>query len=281
MPLSRAAGTTPGSGAPVADTDRRPGLPPEAAERIAAALLELAPPTSRVVLELGAGAGELGARLAAAGADYVGLDLSLTMLDAFRRRLAGHCRAGRRALLARADGDRPWPVARGRAGLIFLLRAAHRFDPEHLAEASLRAAHPGGAVLALGRLRRDPRSARATLRRQMRLFLEERGVAVRNGEQSHLWLAASLAERGAVAAPPRSVAPWRVVERPSDALAAWRAKPGLAGVDLPAAVKDAVLARLEAWARARWGDLEAPRECQEGYEILALRLPRSSAREAR
>src|ERR1700756_4771568 len=52
------------------------------------------------LLDLGAGTGRIGWPFVAAGDDYVGVDLSYNMLQAF----AGHRGIGTRALLVQADG---------------------------------------------------------------------------------------------------------------------------------------------------------------------------------
>ncbi len=250
--------------------DRRAGLP-AAAGKIAAALLELAPPVAgRALLEVGAGTGEIGAHLAAARSpssilDYWGLDLSLPMLLEARRR-------SRRAVWLQADANRPWPVAKGSAGLIFLSRAAHLLAPDHLVDEALRAAHPAGARLAIGRVRRAGTSLRSRLRREMRRLLAGHGIEGRDGGDGQGRLIESFTERGATPLPTVAVATWPVVERPADSLASWREKPGLAGTTVPAAVKNAVLEHLEAWARERFGDLEAGREAEESYELAAVEL---------
>lgn len=250
--------------------DRRAGLP-AAAGKIAAALLELAPPVAgRALLEVGAGTGEIGAHLAATGGptsglDYWGLDLSLPMLLEARRRAL-------RAGWLQADANLPWPVAKGSAGLIFLSRAAHLLAPDHLVDEALRAAHPAGARLAIGRVRRAGTSLRAMLRREMRRLLAGHGIEGRAGGDAQERLIEIFTERGAIPLPTVAVATWPVIERPSDSLASWREKPGLAGTTVPAAVKDEVLHHLEAWARERFGDLEAGRAAEESYELAAVVL---------
>jgi SAM-dependent methyltransferase len=251
----------------------RAGLPPQEAAAVAAAvggIVAGAADGGGVLLEVGAGSGEIGAGLAAApDLPYLGLDLSLPMLVRFRARLRPAV-AGR---LVRADAGAGWPLPAGRVGAVFLSRAAHLLDGDHLAAEVRRTAHPGGAWLLLGRVRREPESVRATLRREMRRLLAAAGVAGRSGEQAHDRLLAALTAVGARPLPPRVVASWQVAERPAAALAAWRGKGGLAGVALPAAVQEEVLGRLEAWARRRWDDLDAPHEATERYELSGVRLP--------
>ena len=262
--------------------DRRAGLPPAAAEAVARTVVELAaaasPAAGGLLLDLGAGTGEIGVQLArdsdAAGdrLAYLGIDLSLAMLAAFRGKLPGGADAARRAALAAADADRPWPLRAGRVRAIFLSRAAHLLDPERLLAEASRAAHPAGALLILGRVRREPESLRATLRREMRRLLAERGIAGRSGEEARRRLLTLATERGLRPLPPQEAASWEVAERAADSLAAWRATPGLAGTAVAPEVRRDVLDSLAAWAEERYGGLDAVREATERYELTGVRL---------
>ncbi|MBW8874355.1 MAG: methyltransferase domain-containing protein [Acidobacteria bacterium] len=244
--------------------DRRAGLPAAAVEQIVSALREVCP--DGLLLELGAGTGEIGSALIAAGARYTGLDLSLDMLGVF------HGRTGRAALL-QADADRPWPLRSGIARAVFASRAAHLFTPERLVDETLRVAHPAGAVFVLGRVRREGDSLRAILRRQMRRLLAGHGVAGRGGEEARSLLFSAFAARGGDPLPPRTAASWPVLERVADSLASWRSKPDLAGADVLPEVRHDVLERLAAWAEQTWGTLDFTREATESYELAAVRLP--------
>ncbi|MEA2604672.1 MAG: hypothetical protein QOF89_5664 [Acidobacteriota bacterium] len=248
--------------------DRRAGLPPAAVDRIARTLREICP--QGLLLELGAGTGEIGAALIAAGSRYAGLDVSLGMLGVFRGRSG-------RAPLFLADADRPWPVRDGCARAVFASRSAHRLAMDGLVAETLRAAHPDGAVFVLGRVRRERESLRAILRRQMRHLLAERGVEGRGGgeggEEAGRSLLAAFEARGAVPLPDRTAASWTVQERAADSLASWRGKPGLAGTAVDPDLKREVLERLEAWARETFGTLDITREATEAYELAAVRLP--------
>ena len=138
---------------------------------------------------------------------------------------------------------------------------------------TLRAAHPGGAVFVLGRVRREPESVRASLRREMRRLLAEYGVKGRGGEQARKRLVMAFAARGGWPLPTEPVASWPVRERAAESLASWRSKPGLAGTAIPYDVQREVLDRLEAWARQTYGDLETYRDAIESYELTAVRIP--------
>ena len=235
-------------------------------EAVSENLRQLAPVPGGLVLELGAGTGEIGAALAARGRRYIGLDSSLGMLRVFHGRRS-------RGLLIQADADRPWPVRAGCARILFSSRAAHLLSEDRLVDEALRVAHPGGAVFVLGRVRREPESVRASLRREMRRLLAGHGIEGRGGEEARKRLVMAFATRGGWRLPTRTAASWPVRERAADSLASWRSKPGLAGTAIPYDLQREVLDRLEAWARQTWGDLETYRDATESYELTAVRLP--------
>ena len=249
-----------------ADFDLRAGLPASVARRVAAALVELAPTGSGVILDLGAGTGQIGEHLVRGGARYLGIDVSGPMLAVFRRKL------GAGGSLVRADAGAPWPIADGKVELVFFSRAAHLLPPAVLVEETLRVATPEGALAVFGGVKSEPDSLRAVLRREMRRLLAEHGVEARRASDSQGRLAGALAERGGEVLPVRTAASWPVVHRAGDALAAWRAKSGLGGRAVTPEVQDSVLRRLEDWIRERYGSLDAARDATERYELVVVRL---------
>jgi SAM-dependent methyltransferase len=253
-----------------ADFDLRAGLPAGVAPRIAAAVAELAPAGSGVILDIGAGTGQLGEHLtrvwgARGRSCYVGMDVSGPMLAVFRRKLGG-------GTLVRADAGVPWPIASGKVKLVFLSRAAHLLPPAVLVEESLRVSSPEGAVIVFGGVRSEPESLRAILRREMRRLLAEHGFEARRAGDSQGRLTGALAERGGEVLPVRTAASWSVVHRAGDSLAAWRAKEGLGGRAVTPEIQDSVLRRLEEWIRERYGSLDAALDATERYELAAVRL---------
>lgn len=255
-----------------ADFDLRAGLPAGAARQVAAAVVALAPVASPLILDLGAGTGQIGEHLIREPCRYLGIDLSGPMLAVFRRKLA---RAAHGSLV-RADACVPWPLASGSIDLIFLSRAAHLLPPAVLVDETLRVASPNGALAVFGGVRSQPDSLRAVLRQEMRRLLAEEGVEGRRAGATQRRLARTLAVRGGEDLPVRAAASWAVVERARDALGAWRAKPGLAGRAVTPEIQERVLGRLEDWIRERYGSLDAAREANERYELTAIRLPESS-----
>lgn len=260
------------------DFDRRAGQPAGIDRRIAAAVAELAPAGSGVVLDLGAGTGQVGRHLAGmSGARgsfrYLGIDLSGPMLAVFRGKL-GAGGGGAQGRLLRADAGVGWPIASGSVDLVFISRAAHLLPPAVLVEETLRVASPEGALLVLGGVRSEPESLRAVLRREMRRLLAEHGFEGRSASDAQRRIAGALETRGGEILPVRTAASWAVVHRAGDVVAAWRAKPGLGGRAVRPEIQDKVLRRLEHWIRERYGGLDVAREATERYELAAVRLPK-------
>lgn len=251
--------------------DERAGLPAEAAEAVSRALLEITGPAGgRSWLEVGAGTGSLSLALVPHPARYLAFDRSPAMLAVFRERLEG---AGLRAELHEADGNAHWPAEDRAVDLVFSARALHHLEPAHAAAETRRVLRPPGGWLVLGRVQRPQDSPRAVLRRRMRRLLEAEGYAGRSHEAGAGAVLSLLEEAGGRRLPPRVAARWTVLHRPEDSLAAWEGKSGLAGVEVPPAVKARVLAELRRWAAGHYGDpgLALPQE--EHFELTAMQVP--------
>lgn len=260
------------------DFDLRAGLPDGVAEPIAVAVAGLAP-GGGVLLDVGAGTGQIGAHLATVWRArprslYVAIDVSAPMLSIFRRKLGAEAEAA----LVRANAATRWPVASGSVDLVFSSRAAHLLPPAALVRETLRVAAPGGALAVFGGVKSEPGSLRAEVRREMRRLLAEAGFEPRRAGESRTAIADALAARGGEVLPVRTAASWTTVHRAADALAAWRAKPGLGGRAVPPEVQETVLRRLEAWIRERYGNLDVERDATERYELAAIRLPNINER---
>ena len=262
------------SGAPAlfdgqaAEFDRRTGLPESDCRAIAAAVLAMAEarPGDRVV-EIGAGTGMIGRWFPDLGARYIGIDLSRGMLEVFRHRLeaAGASHIG----LVQADGARSWPLPAGAARIVFSSRAMHLLPLEHAAAEARRVA--AGGVCILGRVERRPEGVQARMARRMRELVRESGLAPRSGGGRALLDA--WRREGAAELPPTVVARWTARTSPSQALARWRGKEGLAGTVLPPGAQDEVLAEVAAWAAAEaFGDLDAVGESEEAYVLEGVHI---------
>jgi SAM-dependent methyltransferase len=252
----------------------RAGLPRGVGAEVARAVLDAA--AGGLVVEIGPGTGEIGCDLAAGASAYVGIEASARMLQLFETHLASRPPAMAGTVLHLGDAGRSWPLADGTASAVFGSRVFHLIDADHVVSETLRVGRRERVVLLAGRIERDPASVRDRMRRRMRELLEARGVHGRSRHKGRVVEAAL--GRGASATGPRSVARWRVTHRPLDSLAAWRDKPGLDMIEVPEAIKAAVLAELEAWAAAELGALDEPQASEEQYLLEALVFERAGTR---
>lgn len=262
------------------DFDERAGIPPEAAEAVAA---ELAPLVGlnggETVFEVGAGTGVLSIPIIRGAVRYIGFDRSPAMISVFREKLRqagldqadeGNRRPAPELLVA--DGEGRWPAADGSADVIFSARAVHHIDAAHVAAEARRVLRPEGGWLVLGRIYRPKDSVKSVLRRRMRHLLEERGFIGHSHDRHADEVFSILEEQGGHRLPVHVAAEWSVPRTPNFAINAWAGKDGFWGLDLPADVKAAVLADLRAWASERFGDLDAPLEQKEFFELASISL---------
>src|SRR5947209_15658236 len=250
--------------------DARTGIPLEKRPEIVRSLSMLSGAAAGdVLLELGAGTGQLGACFSAAGLSYVGLDASAPLLEVFPRRLPAGAPPVR---LIHADAGVDWDVETASVRAVFSSRAVHWFDLGHVVHGTLRVALPGAAFV-LGRVQREDRSVRSLLRREMRAMLSARGLVPRDGNRGQRRVLDAFRARGATPLGPMTAATWPDRRSARNVLDAWRDKPGLGGCEPPAEIKAAVLADLQAWAAERFGALDAPHTAEESYVLEGVRLP--------
>lgn len=250
--------------------DERAGVPPDAAQAIADALVNLVGLVDgQQWLEVGAGTGALTLPLLRLPIRYTGFDRSPEMLRVFRERVMAD---GLTASLHVADGNERWPAEDGAADVVFSARALHHLDPAHAAAETRRVLGAGGGWLVLGRVRRPPDSVKSVLRRQMRRLLQARGFAPRSHGARAEAVFAALEQAGGERMEPRAAARWTRPHRPADSIAAWRDKAGLAGIEVSDDVKARVLAELRAWALEEYGSIDHPRTQEEAFELDAIRI---------
>lgn len=254
------------------DFDGRAGVLPGAAAEVAIAVLGSGRPTTggEVVLEIGAGTGEVGQHLARLAESYIGLDLSAPMLAIFRSKLTVSASGRTRSLLARADGDRPWPLRSSSVNVVFASRVAHLLVRDHIVGETRRVCRPGGRFL-IGRV--DRTGVKQTLRHQREAMLADRRVtAQRSGGRRTQDILNALVTEGGVAEPTRTVATWQTSVTPEQVIAAWETMPTMAGVALEPSTKAEVLSQLRAWARGRFGALDRPQSGIERYTLEGVRI---------
>ena len=250
------------------DFDQRAGLPDEWCRRIAAGVLEAGKiGRGDLIVEIGAGTGQIGAELAASRR-YIGVDRSFEMLRRFRERLT---RVPGAHVLVRADANRVWPVASKSARVVFASRALHLLDRDWVAEEVCRVAARVGATLITGRIERAPDSVRERMAVRMRSLLRARGLQPR-GDRDHCGIVDALVSRGAVPLDPVTAASRRVTVTARMSLEAWRRLPGLGGVSVTDEVRAEVVEQLAAWASDAFGGLDRPLESQEAYVLRPCKL---------
>jgi ubiquinone/menaquinone biosynthesis C-methylase UbiE len=245
--------------------DQRAGLPEPACEAIARELVSLVrPEPADLLLEAGAGTGQIGHYLCAMPLGYIGFDSSKAMLEVFERR----CRAsGRSAALIHADGNGRWPADDGLVKAVFSSRAIHLLSSEHVVEEVFRVASPKGAVLIVGRVQRAKESLRSRLRRELHERLRHLGYSPSEGQQQERRILEACCARGAALFQPRIAATWPAPHGAAMVIKSWREKSGLAGLAVPAQVKQEMLMQLGSWAAEIFGSLQAVQEAEEKYVL--------------
>jgi ubiquinone/menaquinone biosynthesis C-methylase UbiE len=252
------------------DFDRRAGVGADVGRAVARAVLDLVPAAAEdVVVEIGAGTGEIGRHLGPV-ARYVGVDSARSMLEVFRSKLPDEPWS-RRVGLLHCDAERPWPVRDGIVAAVLASRVAHLLHPGHVTAEVRRVCRPGG-VFVVGRVQRDPASPKSRLRRRREALLRDRGLAPRGGAHVTDGLLARLVASGATRLGGRTVASWISATSPDQVLAAWEAMTTMGGIELPEPVRAAILEELRDWARRELGDLQRTHASPERYVLDGVRL---------
>lgn len=229
------------------------------------------------MLELGAGTGELGLGIAARVERYVAIEASAEMAKIWRQRFATLEQPESTSLLQQ-DADAPWPLGDRSVDLVFVSRAAHWLNPEHLLSEFARVGR-GAAALLLGRVAHAPTHPQLRLRGWMHDELRRLGYAPKDGPRQGSELVGQLVERDPAASwlPERWLLSWPTQVQLETLLERWRRKPVLAGVELPSAARQALLDRVAARAEAALGPLHRSLACEEGYAVQGARLRAGAA----
>ena len=248
--------------------DARAGLPAAAGAAVAQAIVDLAVVgPGDLVVELGAGTGEIGVDLVRLPIRYVGLDASPAMLDVFRAKAV----LGPSSLVV-ADCNLPWPLPDGSAAVVFASRVVHLLAPEHTAQETARVCRPGRSLM-LGRVLREPDGIKERLRRRRRALLVEAGIGPRQGEEGTRRVVERCLAAGGTFLGREVVAEWTGETTPARVIAGWATLSRMGSVSVDPVTRADILDELRRWGRAEFGDLDRPEAFRERYAVDVVRLP--------
>jgi ubiquinone/menaquinone biosynthesis C-methylase UbiE len=248
--------------------DARVGLPEAVSAAVARAIVEQANAgADDLVVELGAGTGEIGLHLSRLPVRYVGLDSSPAMLDVFRAKAVLDSPS-----LIVADGNQPWPLPDRSAAAVFASRVIHLLAPDHITRETVRICRPGG-VLMLGRVLRDRDSIKERLRRQRQTLLVEAGITPRQGEEGTRRVVEGCLAAGGESLGRREVGEWTSETTPAQVIAGWETLSRMGSVSVDPVTRADILDELRHWGRAEFGDLDRSEAFRERYAIDVVRLP--------
>jgi SAM-dependent methyltransferase len=220
-----------------------------------------------LVVELGAGTGEIGVHLARLPFRYVGLDASVAMLEVFRAKAADVSPS-----LIVGDCDCLWPLPEGSATVVFASRVVHLLQPDHVVRETMRVGRSAG-LLIMGRVVRDGDGVTERLRRRRLDLLKAAGISAREGEERTRRVINGCVALGGVSLGSQIVAEWTSVTTPREIIAGWDTLSRMGSVLIDPATRAEILAGLRHWARAEFGDLDRPEASPTRYAIDVVRLP--------
>ncbi len=248
--------------------DARVGLPPHASAEIARAILAWSGAgADDLIVELGAGTGEIGAHLARLPVRYLGLDSSARMLDIFRAKAPSLSPA-----LIVADCNEAWPLPDGSASVVFASRVIHLLQPDHVVRETLRVCRPGGYLM-LGRVQREPGSLKERLQRQRRQLLLEAGIHARQGEKGAREVISRCVLAGCESLGRRVAVEWSGETSAGAIITSWETLSRMGSVEVDPDTHASILAELRDWARGEIGDLERLHPFREQFVIDLARMP--------
>ena len=249
--------------ATAATFDRYRSLPAGVPEAIRAAIWDtLRPFNLSRVLEIGAGTGRIGKAFVTAGDHYVGIDISLAMLQQFACNCAG-------CFLAQADG-RQLPFRDGAFDMVLLMQVLGGVgDWLSIVSESRRVLRTGGSVI-VGHTISPEQGVDAQLKRRLAAILEEMGVSCHRPQkarrQALAWLESSAARNVCTQA-----ALWNVITTPQEFLA--RHRTGARFAALPRIAQEQALMQLMSFAIATFGSLDAGFQEERSFHLDMFEFP--------
>ena len=247
--------------------DARVGLPEAVGAAVASEIVACAGLQSDdLMLELGAGTGEIGTHLARLPVRYVGIDNSAPMLQLFRQKLGASP-----ASLLLADAGQGWPLDDDAAVVVFASRVVHLLDAAHVARETARVCRPGGWLM-LGRVLRDDGGVKERLRRHRLQLLRQAGVGSLRGREGAGRVVEHCLQAGGLSMGRRVVVEWSEETTPAEVIAGWASLTRMGSVAVDPAMHQQILAQLRAWAREEFGALDRPEISQERYALDLVRF---------
>jgi ubiquinone/menaquinone biosynthesis C-methylase UbiE len=241
--------------------DRHRAIPDAAAQAIRAAIIGATDcPDPPRLLDLGAGSGRLGWPFVAAGDDYVGLDLSLGMLQAFSRRVQADGLDAVR--LVQAEG-RNLPFHDDVFDAVMLIHVFGGMRTWRVVLAEARRVLKGSGVLAVGRIVRPADGVDATMKQHLAARLDAAGgrrSRQNSREDAQAWLEAAAHRSTRLA-----TATWNVERTPRGFLE--RQATGAQFSSLPQVVREEALQAVSAWAQDTFGSLDAVFRETHAFEL--------------
>jgi ubiquinone/menaquinone biosynthesis C-methylase UbiE len=248
--------------------DERAGLPHQVGQSVARAVVDIADTSpGDLVVELGAGTGEIGSHFACFPLRYLGVDRSPEMLAIFRAKAGDNAPS-----LVVADCDRDWPLPDACASVIVASRVIHLLEPDHVAREARRVCRPGGCLV-LGRVLRDPEGFKERLRHRRQQLLLEAGINPRQGEAGARRVVERCVLAGGEALGRRVVAEWNTEVAPSTIINAWAAMPRMGSFPVGSAARTSILTELREYARDEIGNLDRPQAFREQFAVDIVRWP--------
>ncbi len=243
--------------ATAAQFDRHRAFPPGVAEAIHRAVWSAVNHLHPVrILDLGAGTGRIGKAFVAAGDPYIGVDLSLGMLQEFKANMAN-------AVLVQADGHHmPFP---DRAfNIVMLMQVlSGAGDWRGLLDETRRILRPGGFMIA-GHTTMPANGVDRRMKRHLNEILSYMGTESRRGrlrrDEALNWLEAQARSHVHHVA-----ASWKVDRTPAQFLE--RHRTGAQFSALPMEIQTAALDELIAWAATEFQSLDAVFREQHSFEL--------------
>jgi ubiquinone/menaquinone biosynthesis C-methylase UbiE len=237
--------------------ERHRGFPDGVAQAIRAAVLKAGDAAAPRLLDLGAGTGRIGRSFVEAGDDYVGVDLSFGMLQAFAQRAS--CSHAPR--LVQADGELlPFRDATFDTVMLIQVFGGMRGWRRLLAEA--RRVLCGTGALVVGRTVAPPDGVDARMKQRLAMMLDEMDApADRTNTRTDAqgWL--EQVARGTHLVATR----WTAERTPRGFIE--RHRTGARFSALPAPVQEEALRRLAAWAEPAFGSLDAASAEPHAFEL--------------